>query len=124
MIKFEGAAALNKALSRVINDFPKERDRFLRMEAQKVKGRVVPKTPADTGRLRGAWATTEPEGGEISIYNNTDYAAHIEFGHRVKIHGKFTGSVVPGAYMLRDGVEESAAEFSADATQILARLLK
>lgn len=45
-------------------------------------------------------------------------------GHRVKIRGKYTGKVVPGSYMLRDGVEESAGEFQADAKQIIARLMK
>ena len=73
-IKFEGAKELNAALKRMIKDYPKERDRFLRYEAEKVKGRAKKLTPVDTGRLRNAWHRTEPAGGSIEIYDNVEYA--------------------------------------------------
>lgn len=55
-----------------------------------------------------------------SLYDNI--IAYVEWGHRVKIHGKFTGRVVEGAHMLRDAIDESKDNFQADAGKILARL--
>ncbi len=123
-IEFKGADRLAKKLREVATKYPAERDRFLRMEAENLLGRVKPLTPADTGRLRGAWARTEPSGGNVDVYNNTEYAQYVEFPHRQFAWGHDTGKIYPGAYMLRDSVNDLADNFPADATQILARLFK
>lgn len=123
-IKFTGGKELAKALERAAKEFPKARESFLRMEAERLKSRVVPKTPADTGRLRGGWQVGEVEGDEIEVGNNVEYAAHVEYGHRVKMFGRYTGNVVPGQFFLRDAVEETAAAFPADAQMILARIFR
>ena len=122
MIQFEGVKELNAALKKIATDYPKERDKFLKIEAEQVKGRAKLHSPVDTGRLRNAWGRTEPAGGSVEIFNNTEYAMYVEMGHRVKIHGKFTGRVVEGAHMLRDAIDESKDNFQADAGKILARL--
>ena len=120
-IKFAGADKLNAALKRMAANCPKEFSRFMRMEAEKVKGRVKNKTPVDTGRLRNSWTSTV-SGATAEIFTPVEYGGYVEFGHRVKIHGKFTGTVVPGRFMLRDGVQESADNFVADAEKIMARI--
>lgn len=121
-IEFKGAEKLMAKLKTVASRYPQERDRFLKQEAEILLGRVKPLTPVDTTRLRESWERTEPEGGSIDVYNNTEYASYVEFGHRVKIRGKYTGTVVPGAFMLRDAMDTCAENFQADATRILARL--
>ena len=121
-VDFEGTKELNAKLKKIVAEYPKERDRFLKMEASLLTGRAKLLTPVDTGRLRNAWKRTAPVGGTVEVYNNTEYAAYVELGHRVKIHGKFTGGVVPGAHMLRDAVDESRMNFQVDAEKILARL--
>ena len=123
-ITWEGTAALNAALKRIVNEYPKERDKFLAQEAELLMARVKPKTPADTGRLRGAWARTSPAGGSIEVYNNTEYAPFVEYGHRIVAFGHDTGRVKEGVFMLRDAVEESRGQFVADASRILARLFR
>ncbi len=122
-IEFQGAKELNARLKQMVAQCPKEFSRFMKMETELVKGRVKLKTPVDTGYLRESWQSTVG-GCEGTIYNNVHYSPFVEFGHRVKIRGKFTGRVVPGVYMLRDGVEESAGQFQADAGKIMARIFR
>ena len=73
----KGTKELNAALKRIVREFPRERDMFLRQEAELLTARVKPKTPADTGKLRGAWDRSEPAGGSIEVYNNTEYAGYV-----------------------------------------------
>ena len=121
-IEFKGADKLARKLREVATKYPRERDLFLKQEAENLLSRVKPLTPSDTGRLRGAWSRTEPAGGNIDVYDNTEYAPFVEFGHRIVAWGHDTGRVQPGAFMLRDAVDDLADNFQADATRILARL--
>lgn len=123
-LKFEGLDRLNRALSKAAAQLPKERIRFLQQEAELVKGRTKLKTPVDTGYLRNQWSSTAPAGEEVEIYNNTEYAAHVEYGHRIVAFGRDTGRVKQGEHMLRDAIDESADNFQRDARQILARIFK
>lgn len=120
-IEFKGTDKLNAALKKIAANCPKEIARFMASEAEKVKGRVKAKTPVDTGRLRNSWTSTV-SGNTAEIFTPVEYAPYVEFGHRVKIHGRFTGNVVQGRFMLRDGIQESADNFVADAEKILARI--
>lgn len=122
MIKFEGVKELNAALKKIATDYPKERDKFLKIEAEQIKGRAKFHSPVDTGRLRNSWKSTQPSGGSVEIGTAVEYAMFVEWGHRVKIHGKFTGKVVEGSHMLRDAIDESKDNFQADAEKILQRL--
>lgn len=121
-IEFDGAKELNQKLKSVAKKYPRERDIFLRGEAELLLGRVKPLTPVDTGRLRYAWQRTEPTGGNIDVYNNTEYAGFVELGHRQFVYGRDTGRVQPGVFMLREAVDECADNFQADATKLLARI--
>ncbi len=121
-IEFDGAKELSQKLKSVSRKYPRERDMFLRGEAEVLLSRVKPLTPVDTGRLRYSWQRTEPMGGSVDVYNNTEYACYVEFGHRVKYFGRYTGNVVPGVFMLREAVDACADNFQADATKLLARI--
>ena len=74
---WEGTKELNAALKRVVREYPRERDFFLKQEAELLLARVKPKTPADTGRLRAAWNRTAPAGGAVEVYNTVDYAGYV-----------------------------------------------
>lgn len=121
-IEFDGAKELNQKLKSVARKYPRERDIFLRGEAELLLGRVKPLTPVDTGRLRYAWQRTEPIGGSVDVYNNTEYAMFVEFPHRQFVYGRDTGRVTPGVFMLREAVDACADNFQADATRLLARI--
>ena len=71
-IRLEGLAELQAALERAEERLPGVRDRFLKQEAELLLGSARMKTPVDTGALRSGWHRTQPEGGRISAYNNTE----------------------------------------------------
>lgn len=121
-IEFKGADKLASRLKQVASKYPNERDRFLRQTAENLLSRVKPRTPADTGRLRGAWSRNEPSGGNIDVYNNTEYAPYVEYPCRQFAWGHDTGRIRPGAFMLRDSLFDMEQNFQADATAILSRL--
>ena len=73
-IEFKGAEKLAKKLNEVATKYPRERDMFLRMESEKLKGATKALTPVDTGYLRNSWQSTEPAGGSVEVYNNAQYA--------------------------------------------------
>ena len=125
-ISLQGFDELERKLSDIARRCPQARDRFLMQEAELIKGRAKLNTPTDTGRLKNAWERTAPQGGGIDIYNNTEYAAHVEWGHRV-VNPKtkrFTGKVTEGAKMLHNAIDETQGEIANDARRIFGELLR
>lgn len=120
---FEGFDELIQKIEEAEKKVPRAKNKFLAQEAEIIRGNVVRLTPVDTGRLRAGWKRSRAHDSHIEIYNNTEYASHIEWGHRVKVHGKFTGHIVPGRHMLRDGMEEAKETFADDAQDIFEELL-
>ena len=57
-------------------------------------------TPVATSTLRKAWRITDVKKDgdtyQVTLYNNTDYADYVEFGHRTRDHKNW----VPGKFML------------------------
>lgn len=118
-IKIEGLDELVSALEKAATKVPNAKQQFLAKEAGLIRGRAMKNTPADTGLLRSSWKQTPVSGNSVTIYNNTEYSAYVEYGHRVKIHGKFTGKVVAGRHMLKKGIEETQSQFAQDTKAIL-----
>lgn len=123
-VEWKGTEKLNAKLKQIVQNYPREKNKFLKQTAEKLLTRTKKLTPADTGKLRGSWQRSEPEGNSIDVYNNTEYAPYVEFGHRIVAFGKDTGKVKEGVFMLRDAVDESSDNFVKDANEILARLFK
>ena len=134
-LRIEGAAEFERKLADIGRRFPQARDKFLKQEAELVKGRAALRTPVGKvkgGTLRAAWSRTQPAGGRIEVYNNTDYAAHVEYGHRLKkrktkewLRDK-TGKLkfVPGVKMLEQAIDTTRGTIQADARKILGDLFK
>ena len=111
-------------------------NQFLAVEAELLFGKVKNETPTDTHELKNNWARSDPNGGMVVVYNNTDYAAHVEYGHRVPImkNGKFVRDengnktykeeTVPGVKMLRKSVLEQKEDFKSRAQDILKEMFK
>lgn len=137
-IRIEGLWEMERRLQEIARKLPKERDKFLDQEAELLRGRAVSNTPVgkvNGGTLKGAWTKTKPIGGSIEVYNNEDYAAYVEYGHRLKYtRGDKRGQwvkdssgklkFVPGSHMLREAVEETKTAFHDDAERLLGRLLQ
>lgn len=124
-----GMEALDKALAKLENS-AEVQDRLLAQMGEQLVGRAKNLTPVDTGALRSNWKRTAPKNGRVVVYNNTEYAAHVEWGHRQKA-GRFVPAIgkrlkqsfVEGRHMLRDAVKETEYNFGADAIEIVKGLL-
>ncbi len=121
-VKFKGDAELAKMLERVAKDFPREKQLFLKQEAENLKTRVKLKTPVRTTNLRESWESGEVEGDSIEVGNPVEYSLYVEFPHRQFVYGRDSGRITEGNYMLRDAVEETEENFNTDARAILRRL--
>lgn len=117
--KIEGLDELVNALEKAATKVPNAKKQFLSKEAGLIRSRAVKNTPVDTGLLRSSWKQTPVSGNSVTLYNNTHYGIFVEHGHRVKIHGKFTGTFVPGRHMLKKAIDESRANFAQDGKAIL-----
>ena len=73
---------------------------------QKTVREVKRETPFITGNLRRRWEShVEKKGGDLHIIlsNDADYAAPVNNGHRIVIHGKTVGHK-GGKHMLEKGI--------------------
>ena len=128
--EFSGLDELIQRLDEAAKKVPDARDKFLAQEAELVRGDAVSLSPVDTGNLREAWKRSAPDNGRVEVYNNTEYAAHVEYGHRQKV-GQYVPAIgkrlkkpfVPGKHMLRDAVQQRQDSFAEDAEEILKGLM-
>ena len=128
--EFSGLDELIQRLDEATKKVPDARDKFLAQEAELVRGDAVSLSPVDTGNLREAWKRSAPDNGRVEVYNNTEYAAHVEYGHRQKV-GQYVPAIgkrlkkpfVEGKHMLRDAVQQRQDSFAEDAEEILKGLM-
>lgn len=118
-LKFEGLDKLNAQLRKAASKVPGAKQKFLAQEAEFLLARTKALTPVDSGRLRAAWQRSEPSGDQVEVGNNTEYAAYVEFPCRQFVWGRDTGRIRPGAFMLRDGIDDTARRFPQDAQIIM-----
>ena len=130
-VEIEGIDDFIAKLDNAINKIPKKGGEFVKKSAENLIEYTKDLTPIDTGNLKNNWQRTRPYMGSIKVYNNTEYAAHMEYGHRVKNrrgewvkdeNGKI--KFVKGAYMLHQGVEEQRDNFEEDAKIIMDDIFK
>ena len=77
--------------------------------ASRLIRKVVKRTPVLTGHLKGNWRANKAvkRNGQwrTAVYNPTEYAAYVEYGHRTK-----NGGWVTGRYMLTRSEQELEAD--------------
>lgn len=117
----EGLDRLVRDLEKAATRVPNAKQKFLTREANLLRGRAMKNTPVDTGRLRGGWQANV-SGNSVVVSSDIPYAPFVEHGHRVKIHGKFTGTFVPGRHMLKKAVDETKANFVSDGRMIMSQI--
>lgn len=125
-----GFDQLEAKMQEMLDETPKMKNKFVSQQAVLLEGRVKDNTPVDTGNLRNGWHRTRAGKGAITVYNNTHYANHVEFGHRIKTKdggwakdAKGRTRFVPGAKMLHKGLQETEKQFKDDAEAIMEKLL-
>jgi hypothetical protein len=74
---------------------------FLLEMAYRAERKVKRRTPVDSGELRRNWkvgnVVRKGNAYEVEIYNNTEYASFVEYGHRA---GKNSTRWVEGRFMM------------------------
>ncbi len=125
-MELKGFKELDKILDEIKTQAPKSTERFLMLQAEELKKDVKDLTPVDTGTLKNSW---QRENGKILtgkkftqiVFNMTDYAAHVEYGHRI---GRSKTKFVRGRFMLRTAVAMRQIKFYKDLKNFYGGLIK
>ena len=104
-------------LERIEKQFPGQKEKLLKTQATKVRDQAKLLTPVDKGVLRGDWHFKKKTVDELLVYNNVNYAAHVEFGHRT-----MSGGFVPGVYMLKKSINRVESSFETDLREFLRKV--
>ena len=125
-MKLKGFKEFDKILDEIKTQAPKSTERFLMLQAEDLKKDVKNLTPVDTGTLKNAWQ--RESGKKITgkkftqiVFNMTDYAAHVEYGHRI---GRSKTKFVRGRFMLRTAVAMRQIKFYKDLKKFYGGLIK
>lgn len=118
-MRFGGFDAFDERLAKIEEQGARKMNQFVAQEGEVIRGKVQDNTPVDTGRLKGGWKRSRAVQGKAEIYNNVQYAAHVEYGHRTR-GGK---GFVKGSKMLHRGMLQAEKTFRDDADTIIKAVL-
>jgi bacteriophage protein of unknown function (DUF646) len=129
-MELKGFEKFDKILNEIKTEAPKATERFLMLQAEEMVGELKNKnkilTPVDTGLLRDSWQRENGKrltGKKFTqiVFNMTDYAAHVEYGHRI---GRSKTKFVRGRFMLRTAVAMRQIKFYKDLKNFYGGLIK
>lgn len=129
-MELKGFKKFGKILDEIKTEAPKATERFLMLQAEEMVGDLKNKnkilTPVDTGTLKNSWQRENGKrltGKKFTqiVFNMTDYAAHVEYGHRI---GRSKTKFVRGRFMLRRAVAMRQIKFYKDLKNFYGGLIK
>ena len=125
-MELKGFKKFDKILDEIKTQAPKSTERFLMLQAEELKKDVKDLTPVDTGTLKNSWQRENGKrltGKKFTqiVFNMTDYAAHVEYGHRI---GRSKTKFVRGRFMLRTAVAMRQIKFYKDLKNFYGGLIK
>ena len=125
-MELKGFKKFDKILNEIKTEAPKSTERFLMLQAEELKKDVKDLTPVDTGALKNSWQRENGKrltGKKFTqiVFNMTDYAAHVEYGHRI---GRSKTKFVRGRFMLRTAVAMRQIKFYKDLKNFYGGLIK
>ena len=125
-MELKGFKEFDKILDEIKTKAPQATEKFLMLQAEELKKDVKDLTPVDTGTLKNSWQRENGKrltGKAFSqiVFNMTDYAAHIEYGHRI---GRSKTKFVRGRFMLRTAVAMRQIKFYKDLKNFYGGLIK
>ena len=125
-MKLKGFKELDKILDEIKTKAPQATEKFLMLQAAELKKDVKDLTPVDTGTLKNSWQRENGKrltGNTFSqiVFNMTNYANHVEYGHRV---GKSKTKFVKGKFMLRKALNIRQTKFYKDLKNFYGGLIK
>lgn len=116
--KINGLDKLDRKLTRIIKETPGMVEDVLNQQAELLIGEAKDYTPVKSGTLRREWHRTDATDGSVEVYNNMEYANHVEYGHRT-----LNGGFVKGRKMLQRAIDKRKREFFDDTKVIVQNLL-
>lgn len=125
-MELKGFKEFDKILDEIKTKAPQATERFLMLQAEELKKDVKNLTPVDTGTLKNVWQRENGKrltGKKFTqiVFNMTDYAAHVEYGHRT---GRNKTKFVKGRFMLRTAVAMRQIKFYKDLKNFYGGLIK
>lgn len=125
-MELKGFKEFDKILDEIKTKAPKFTEKFLMLQAEELKKDVKELTPVDTGTLKNSWQRENGKrltGKKFTqiVFNMTDYAAHVEYGHRT---GRNKTKFVRGRFMLRTAVAMRQIKFYKDLKNFYGGLIK
>ena len=125
-MELKGFKKFDKILDEIKTKAPKSTEKFLMLQAEELKKDVKELTPVDTVTLKNSWQRENAKrltGKKFTqiVFNMTDYAAHVEYGHRT---GRNKTKFVRGRFMLRTAVAMRQIKFYKDLKNFYGGLIK
>lgn len=105
----EGINKLLKDIENIKNKYPKEVDRFLTRQGNKLLRITKLRTPVVTGTLRNSWFMKKNK-NEVTVYNIADYVLAVEY--------------FAGRFMLTKSVKDIENEFESDLKKTFKEVFK
>ena len=125
-MELKGFKEFDKILDEIKTKAPQATERFLMLQAEKLKKDVKDLTPVDTGTLKNSWQRENGKrltGKAFSqiVFNMTNYSHFVEYGHRT---GRNKTKFVRGRFMLRTAVAMRQIKFYKDLKNFYGGLIK
>ena len=126
-MELKGFKEFDKILVEIKEKAPQATGKFLMLQAEELIGDVKELTPVGkSGHLKGGWHRENGKrltGNTFSqiVFNMTNYANHVEYGHRV---GRNKTKFVRGRFMLRTAVAMRQIKFYKDLKNFYGGLIK
>lgn len=125
-MELKGFKEFDKILDEIKTKAPQATEKFLMLQAEDLKKDAKELTPVDTGTLKNSWQRENGKrltGNTFSqiVFNMTNYANHVEYGHRV---GKSKTKFVKGKFMLRKALNIRQTKFYKDLKNFYGGLIK
>ncbi|MDO5096504.1 MAG: HK97 gp10 family phage protein [Peptostreptococcaceae bacterium] len=125
MIKTSGLDEHIREIHALASDVDEEIQKEMNHIGLQIMSDARKNTPTQTGTLKRSFHTdgVEKSGNEyrVEVTNNTEYAAHVEYGHREYVWGRPTGKIRPGRYMLTNAEKRAKAILPARIKQAIRR---
>ncbi|MFW5436248.1 HK97 gp10 family phage protein [Paenibacillus apiarius] len=122
-----GFAEYAKQMKRMTELVEEETPTFVAQMGSRALAKTKKRTPVDLGLLRSGWRLSKVERAgnkwKVTLFNNTEYALYIEYGHRLVIGGKTKGRV-KGRFMMTTSCKEVENEMPGHWIRFMRKLWK
>ncbi|MGL5745803.1 MAG: HK97-gp10 family putative phage morphogenesis protein [Cetobacterium sp.] len=110
----KGLEEFQTALKRISREMREENEKMLKRAGLIAVKNIKLVTPVDTGELRQNNKSVVTDTNEVSVFNNTPYAGHVEWGTKKQA----------GQFYIKRGLDNSGEEIVRMVKRTVRRVLK